>query len=189
MKSGWKNRCHLFSSRSRELRRSIKALPAALDPRSLPWEKGGKGAALQGFPGTVLVVAVLGRFRGAQGPSSWQNQFLCGEHWERHTEGYYCVSCAWKYSDRTEAGWGQSFHKQPGEIPPPLLTCLPFILKQDRTREYNELKEGRPRERWMANVLVEHNLRLKPHEIFPENTHIWLSFNSTLNGCQVFFFF
>lgn len=103
---------------------------------------------------------------------------------------YYCVSCAWKYSDRTEAVWCQSFNKfhftSLGEIPPPLLTCLPFILKQDRTREYDGLKEGRPRERWMANVLVEHNLCLKPHEIFPENTHIWLLFNSTLKGGQVF---
>lgn len=54
----------------------------------------------------------------------------------------------------------------------PLSTALPFNLKQDRTSECDELKDGRPHERCMANVLVEHRLHLEPHEIFPENTHI-----------------
>lgn len=50
------------------------------------------------------------------------------------------------------------------------MTGLPFNLKQDRTSECDELKEGRPHERCMANILVEHHLPLEPHEIFPE-TH------------------
>lgn len=190
MKSGWKHRWLLLFSRSEGKACSRRPIQGTAKSPGLQWfpmgERQGRSVppwtALQVFLGTVQVVAVLGRFRVAQTSSSRQNQVLCGEHWERHTEGYYAVSCAWKYS-HLEAGWCQSFHKQ---LPPPLLTHLLFILKQDRTREYEVLKEGRPRERRMVNVLVEHNLCLKPYEIFPENTHIWLSFNSTLNGCQVF---
>lgn len=98
----------------------------------------------------------------------------------------YCVSCAWKNSGRTEAEWCWSFHKQQGEIPPPHWTGLPFNLKQDRTSECDHLREWGPQERYMANVLVERHLLLELHEIFPENTHIWLSFNSTFNHRQVF---